>query len=72
VQIDLLFDRQDNAVTLCEIKYRANKYVVDKADAKDLQRKMNVFQFKTKTSKQLFLALITVNGVKKIYGARVL
>ena len=36
VQIDLLFDRQDNAVTLCEIKYSANRYVIDKSYAKDL------------------------------------
>jgi hypothetical protein len=65
VQIDLLFDRQDNAVTLCEIKYSANMYAIDKAYAKDLQRKLDVFQLKTKTPKQLFLALITTNGVKK-------
>ncbi len=64
-QIDLLFDRQDNAVTLCEIKYSANKYLIDKPYAKDLERKLDVFQSKTKTQKQLFLALITVNGMKK-------
>ncbi len=64
-QIDLLFDRHDNALTLCEIKYSANKFVIDKTYAKDLHRKMDVFQIKTKTPKQLFLALITVNGTKK-------
>jgi AAA+ ATPase superfamily predicted ATPase len=64
-QIDLLFDRHDHAVTLCEIKYSANKYGIDKAYAKDLQRKLDVFQNKTKTPKQLFLTLITLNGVKK-------
>ena len=65
VQIDLLFDRQDNAVTLCEIKYSSNKYVIDKAYAKNLHRKLDIFQVKTKTPKQLFLALITTHGVKK-------
>lgn len=65
VQIDLLFDRQDNTVTLCEIKYSTNKYVIDKAYAKDLQSKLDVFQYKTKTPKQLLLAFISVNGVKK-------
>ena len=64
-QIDLLLDRQDNAVTLCEIKYSANKYAIDKSYAKNLQNKMDIFQSKTKTPKQLFLALITVNGVTK-------
>jgi hypothetical protein len=64
-QIDLLFDRQDDAVTLCEIKYSTNKYEIDKSYAKDLKSKLDVFQSKTITSKQLSLALITVNGVKK-------
>lgn len=64
-QIDLLFDRQDNAVTLCEIKHSSKKYIIDKAYAKDLHSKIDVFQERTKTTKQLFLALITTIGIKK-------
>lgn len=64
-QIDLLFDRQDQAVTLCEIKFSTNKYLIEKAYAKELQRKIDVFQEKTKTNKQIFLAMVTCLGVKK-------
>jgi predicted AAA+ superfamily ATPase len=65
VQIDLLLDRQDNAVTLCEIKHSASRYIIDKAYAKELHRKIDVFEQKTKTEKQLFLAFITPMGLKK-------
>ncbi len=64
-QIDLLFDRQDNAVTLCEIKYSASKFILDKTYAKELHRKIDVFLDKTGTNKQPFLALITTMGMKK-------
>ena len=63
VQVDLLFDRQDQTVTMCEIKYSSAKYLIDKAYAKDLQHKIEVLQ--EKTSKQVFLALISTLGVKK-------
>lgn len=64
-QIDLLFDRHDNAVTLCEIKYSSTKYAIDKSYAKELIRKMDVFKERTGTNKQLFMAFITTMGVKK-------
>lgn len=64
-QIDLLFDRQDNAITLCEIKYKSSEYSIDKAYAKELHNKIETFQEKTKTKKQLFLAFISTMGIKK-------
>ena len=63
-QIDLLFDRKDAAVTLCEIKYSQQPYVVNKEMVEILNRKMKSFKEKTRTKKQLFLALISANGVK--------
>jgi hypothetical protein len=63
-QIDLLFDRDDNAITLCEIKYSNEKFVVDKEYAKKLINKLDVFESVTKTKKQLLLALITTAGIK--------
>ncbi|HNA61889.1 MAG TPA: ATP-binding protein [Rhabdochlamydiaceae bacterium] len=64
-QIDLLFDRQDQAITLCEIKYSSTAYTLDKTYAKELLRKMETFQEQTQTSKQLFLIMITTMGVKR-------
>lgn len=63
-QIDLLFDRRDGVITICEIKYTKNSFVVDKQYAEILQRKIKVFKEKTRTKKQLFMALISANGVK--------
>lgn len=64
-QIDLLFDRVDNAITLCEIKYSTEPFVLTKEYMEILQRKMRVFKEKTGTKKQLFLAMITAGGLKK-------
>lgn len=64
-QIDLLFDRKDDVITICEIKYSNQPFVIDKSYAKSLQRKLEVFQKKTKTNKALMLTMITSNGIKE-------
>jgi AAA+ ATPase superfamily predicted ATPase len=64
-QIDLLFDRPDNAITICEIKYTDKPFVTTKTYAEVLATKVEVFQKITKTQKQTFLSLISVNGIKK-------
>jgi len=57
-QIDLLFDREDEAITLCEIKYSTNAYRLDKAAAVNIDNKVEKFKKITKTRKQIFVALI--------------
>ena len=63
-QIDLLFDRNDDAITLCEIKYADKPFVIDKTTAKAIANKADVFLSQTKTKKQLFTVLITTCGLK--------
>ncbi len=63
-QIDLLFDRDDGVVTLCEIKYSDKKFSIDKSYGKQLMKKMEVFEKYFKIKKQLFLAMITTDGLK--------
>ncbi len=63
-QIDLLIDRNDDAITICEIKYTAKPFSIDKQYAKNLLNKVKVFQQKTKTKKQIFIAMISANGLK--------
>ncbi|MBA3239096.1 MAG: hypothetical protein H0T62_12210 [Parachlamydiaceae bacterium] len=43
-QIDLLFDREDGVITLCEIKNSEHPFSVDKANAKQLAQKMTVLK----------------------------
>jgi uncharacterized protein len=63
-QIDLLFDRADDTISLCEIKFNAETFSIDKTYAKVLQRKLDVFQTQTQTRKTLQLVLITFDDFK--------
>ena len=64
-QIDLLIDRSDDAITICEIKYTDAVFSIDKRYAENLRRKIKVFTEKTQTKKQIFLAIISANGLKQ-------
>jgi AAA+ ATPase superfamily predicted ATPase len=64
-QIDLLFERDDDAITLCEIKYTEEPFAIDKQYAEKLKQKTSVFKKVTRTNKQIFLALVSANGIKK-------
>lgn len=64
-QIDLIIDRADNCINLCEMKFNDSEFTVDKAYAEKLQKKKTIFREQTKTSKTLFTTLVTTYGVKK-------
>ena len=64
-QIDLLFDRPDGVITLCEIKHSEKPFIIDKECAHNLQRKREVYKKHTRTQKEIFLAMITSGGLKK-------
>jgi uncharacterized protein len=65
VQIDLVIDRADDCINLCEIKFCNDVYVLTKKDQEDLERKLRVFQRETKTRKTLFTTMITPYGVEE-------
>ena len=65
-QIDLLIDRQDRCINVCEIKYSSGEFTIDRKYQEELSNKLNVFRAQTKTNKTLFLAMITTLGVKEI------
>ena len=72
-QIDLLFDRDDNAITLCEIKYTDTPFIIDKNYFQKLKQKIDVFKKITKTKKHLFLSVISASGVKQtIYSEEII
>jgi len=64
-QIDLIIDRNDNAMNVCEIKHTLTPFVIDKQYAQILSQKIKVFKEKTKVEKQLFLSMVTTNGLKE-------
>lgn len=66
VQIDLLFDRGDGVISICEIKYSDEEFVIDKSYAGELRNKMEIFKKRTMGGKKhLFLVMVTPFGVKK-------
>ncbi len=64
-QIDLLFDRDDGIINLCEIKYSEHSFSIDKTYAKQLVQKITVFEKHFPTKKLIFLCLIVPEGLKK-------
>ncbi len=64
-QIDLVIDRSDNAITLCEMKYTKDPFTIDKNYANALIRKHTLFKLATKTDKQLFFSMVSASGLKK-------
>lgn len=62
VQIDLLIDRADNVVSLCEMKYAPNGYVMTAAEADKINTRMRVYSMYKPSKKGLQLVLITSNG----------
>lgn len=64
-QIDLLIDRDDRCINLCEIKFTNTEFVIDKKYAGELDNKVKVFREQTNANKAIFLTMVTTYGVKK-------
>jgi AAA+ ATPase superfamily predicted ATPase len=64
-QIDLLFDRDDDTVTICEIKFTDQPFNIDKEYYSTILNKQTVYEKITKTPKQIFIAFISASGLKK-------
>ena len=70
-QIDLLFDRKDNSITICEIKYSRQPFILDKENAEKLHRQIDVFKKQTRTKKNIFIAFVSAEGLKEtIYSKK--
>jgi AAA+ ATPase superfamily predicted ATPase len=63
VQIDLLIDRNDGVINLCEMKFAKGVYAIDKNTWRNLLYKMEVFRQNTKSRKAIHLTLITPFGI---------
>ncbi len=72
-QIDLIIDRKDNVINLCEIKFYNAKFKIDKKYAETLRERKQHFIDYTKTKKQVFTTFITNYGVEKSnYGLEIM
>ncbi len=64
-QIDLLIDRNDGIVNLCEMKFCADEYAITAEDAMSIQRKKAVFKRETATRKAIHVTYVTAFGLKR-------
>lgn len=69
-QIDLLIDRKDGCINLCEIKFHSGPFAIQKAEYQRLVRLKQRFKNYTDTPKQVFLTFITNYGLVQNEYAR--
>ena len=64
-QIDLILNRKDGIINLCEMKFSRNEFVIDKNYEKNLRNKLCTFTEETKTRKAVHLLMLTTYGLAK-------
>lgn len=64
-QIDLLIDRKDDVINVCEMKYSTEEYSIDADVAKDLIHKAEVLRMESRTKKAIWITMISFSGLKK-------
>lgn len=62
-QIDLVIDRHDETINLCEMKYSVKKFDITPSYLERIIERKERFREITKTRKALHLTMVTVNGV---------
>ncbi|WP_308271180.1 AAA family ATPase [Prevotella sp.] len=69
-QIDLLIDRSDRSISICEMKYCNGEYEISKAYDAHLVHRLKVFNKVTKTTKTLIPTFVTPHGLYNNMYAR--
>jgi uncharacterized protein len=62
-QIDLLIDRDDKIINLCEMKYYNNKMTMTKEMAESIRRKIASFAYFTQNKKTIMPIMISPFGL---------
>lgn len=71
-QIDLVIERGDHAINLCEMKYSAGEFAINKETDRVLRNKRTAFVAETGTKKALLQTMITTYGLKaNLYSGNV-
>ncbi len=64
IQIDMILNRADNVINLCEIKYCLDDFQMTDQYAETLRKRRETFRRISKTKKTLFNTIITTYGVQ--------
>ena len=63
VQIDLLIDRNDQVINLCEMKFSKAEYTITKEYDMSLRQKLEAFRIGTNCRKAIHLTMLTTYGL---------
>ena len=63
VQIDLLIDRNDQTINLCEMKYSSATYTISQEEDMRIRNRKATFIRKTETGKAVMVTMITTYGL---------
>jgi len=64
-QIDMIINRKDGIIDLCEIKFSGKEFAIDKDYEANLRNKLFSFKEETKTRKAVHLLMLTTYGLVK-------
>ena len=64
-QIDMIIDRSDQVVNLCEMKFSTKEYAIEKSDDNNLRHKVGRFDQTLKSHKAIHMTFITPFGIKQ-------
>ena len=64
-QIDLLIDRRDHVITICECKYHLDSFTIQKDYSDQLRSKISVFKEASKTKKAVHFAFVSTYGLHR-------
>ena len=67
-QIDLIINRGDKTINLCEMKYVSGKFSISQDYARRLAERREAFRTLTSTDKTLHLTMITSDGIEHNEG----
>lgn len=71
-QIDMLIDRADRIINVCEMKFTTNEFTIDRKYDAELRRKLDIFSAQTQCRKSLHLTFVTTYGLSQNeYSGRV-
>lgn len=71
-QINMLIDRADRIINVCEMKFTASDFLIDRKYDAELRRKLDVFVTETHQRKALHTTLVTTYGlVPNEYSSRI-
>lgn len=63
-QIDLIIDRRDQTINLCEMKFSQSEFEITRQYDEHLRKRTETFRSATKTRKALHLTFVTTYGLK--------